>query len=555
MHMSSPLLEHGSMLIAGYNRQEAAQYFLEAIEQSDDEGTAFAHWGVAYCHGADYNMYGPAYETLKRLDGWPNFDTALWHARKAVELDMTTADGDPGWSLAYRALLLRYQTQSLEKYAASLEPLSTSTNPDLIAIHAEAHMLLQPWTLWDRATRTQSDVGKRVDAILQRGLDLTEYAHLWLCHLKVHSCEMGPTDRFDMKALPALERSQTGHLRHMPTHIYIQIGDYQKSAQLNREAVELDARDRRRKKTPLHLYAFYESHNMHFVVFAACMGGMKEAAFSYAALLTRFVQARIAEHGRQSIAFVMCEAYLMVEPMTFVRFGEWKRILDMDEGDGDGLPTRRVFVQYAKSIANAALGHVAQAREHLERFDALLEDVPEDHKLHNETVHNIAGVSRRVMQAEILYRVDASTPAWMQELQRALAQEATLAYDEPPAYMIPVRQTMGALLSESGRAVDAIAHFSADLAHWPKNVWSLAGMKNALQRASAAVRREYDLATRHSDAPITAACACATTQWDNRAPTEMSPRRRPPSVGFIATLLALLALMMRGFGPLLHGRR
>lgn len=36
----------------------------------------FAHWGLAYCHGSDYNMYGPAYETLKGAEAWPSQDKA-----------------------------------------------------------------------------------------------------------------------------------------------------------------------------------------------------------------------------------------------------------------------------------------------------------------------------------------------------------------------------------------------------------------------------------------------------------------------------------------------
>ena len=45
-----------------------------------------------------------------------------------------------------------------------------------------------------------------------------------------------------------------GHLRHMPTHLYVQLGDYARGVRLNREAVAIDARDRARSGK-LHLYA------------------------------------------------------------------------------------------------------------------------------------------------------------------------------------------------------------------------------------------------------------------------------------------------------------
>ena len=287
--------------IVGYNRQEAAYLFQESLK--NDEKNPFFHWAIAYCHGADYNMYGAAYKSLRTTPEWPSLEVAKKHSEDAVKYANTNDE----WYPIYSALALRYKTKSIESYVEALDQTVTnSMNCDIIAIHAEAHMLLEPWSLWDRKTMKRSANAKIVQEILDKGLKICP-KHQWLCHLKIHYCEMGPSSQFDMNVLAPLETSLHGHLRHMPTHIYIQKGEYIKSMKLNMEAVELDASARNASISPLHLYSFYECHNIHFVVFAACMSGNRTIALKYADILTQFVLLRLQESN--PIADAMCEAF------------------------------------------------------------------------------------------------------------------------------------------------------------------------------------------------------------------------------------------------------
>ena len=96
-------------LVGAYNRQEAAKRFEAALTEREDD--FLPHWGIAYCHGADYNMgnvRGP--ETPA---GWPNHRIA-GHARRAVALSS-------GVAVACTALLKRYQ--AISEYVAALDAL------------------------------------------------------------------------------------------------------------------------------------------------------------------------------------------------------------------------------------------------------------------------------------------------------------------------------------------------------------------------------------------------------------------------------------------------
>ena len=66
-------------------------------------------------------------------------------------------------------------------------------------------------------------------------------------------------------------------------------------------------------------------------------------------------------------------------------------------------------------------------------------------------------------------------------LREAVRREETLAYDEPPGWMQPVRHALGALLMAEGRAEEAEQTYRADLERHPQNAWSLLGLKQALE--------------------------------------------------------------------------
>ena len=69
----------------------------------------------------------------------------------------------------------------------------------------------------------------------------------------------------------------------------------------------------------------------------------------------------------------------------------------------------------------------------------------------------------------------------MLHLDRAVRYEDALIYQEPADWHAPVRQNLGAVLLEAGRADEAEAVFWEDLKKNPENGWSLFGLMQALK--------------------------------------------------------------------------
>lgn len=567
---SDTSFDKGWLLMQGYNREEAARHF-EGVTSSDPHN-AIAWWALAYCHGDDYNMYGKGYESLLRNDAWPSLGTARRCSVQAVEMADSTTSSSPStspppytsdvWFMLMNALAERFRHDDVptqhSAYLAEIRKWNDWQNADCdaLCVAAEAWMIQDPWNLWDRSTSPPSPrpAVEEVTRLLDIGLR-KDPNHLWLCHLKVHVCEMGPPSQFDMSVLPPLEASTNGHLCHMPSHLYIQLGEYEKSVLLNRKAVDLDKEERRlHSRSPLTLYCFYECHNMHFALFAACMQGDKGVALEYARKLTAFVDRRIDEHGTDSVAYSMCEAFLMCEPMVMVRFGMWNEILDMDDSAllPSRMPSKVAFRHYARGVACAALGWEEEAHHFISAFQS---SAPRchSHKLHNESMENICNVATDVLVAEYLYRFERNSEHesrdWKAYLESAIRKEDSLAYDEPPAWMMPVRQTYGALLCEEGHTVHALKHFVDDLEKWPKNVWSTVGMARCLRHVS------HDASRMQERTGITASCACATSHWDTKCCSSMAAISSPSLSSSPSSSIAGWALFTGAVTALAMGLR
>ena len=119
-----------------------------------------------------------------------------------------------------------------------------------------------------------------------------------------------------------------------------------------------------------------------------------------------------------------------------------------------------------------------------------------------------ARIAERTLAAELSAARGAHDVA-IAALQEAVRIEDGIPYDEPPGWHAPVRQTLGAVLMEAGRAADAERVYREELRRNPGNGWSLFGLAQSLaaqgKNAEAArAQREFAAAWRNADVTLTA---------------------------------------------------
>jgi tetratricopeptide (TPR) repeat protein len=124
-----------------------------------------------------------------------------------------------------------------------------------------------------------------------------------------------------------------------------------------------------------------------------------------------------------------------------------------------------------------------------------------------ESAKTVLGIARLVLDARIA-TANGSTEAAIALWKRAIAAADRLAYDEPPVWFYPIRESLGGALLQAGRANEAEQVFREDLRRHPRNARTLFGLHESLTRqhkdADAAwVDGEFREAWKNADTKLT----------------------------------------------------
>ncbi len=325
-------------------------------------------------------------------------------------------------------------------------------------------------------------------------------------HLYIHAMEAVAPEKAVRSADVLLTRVPgSGHLVHMPSHIYVRVGRYADAADANVLAIATDRAYFKVAPEPDYYWGYY-AHNLHFLAFSSMMESRYETALAAA----RDMEREIPEwYLRQYGGFV--EGIMATTFHVMIRFGRWEEILAEPERPDYRLVTRAVHY-YARGIALSALGRTDEARVEIARFEKAVAKVPGDWWVFNNRVHQVLPIARAMLEGELAFREGRLDEAFA-ALRRGVAAEDALVYDEPPAWMLPVRHALGALLMSADRYAEAEAVYREDLERNLNNGWSLLGLREALaaqnkDSESMELRSRLAAAWQRADVAPTSSCFC-----------------------------------------------
>lgn len=524
--------DRGLMWCYGYNHDEAIRCFQKALEH--DRNCAMAYWGIAYASGPNYN---------KRWDAFieQELKEAVAQARLATQIALVHLEGTtPVEQALIHALQQRYQaeqTSSVDElftwndaYAASMRDVYQRfpDDPDVVALFAEALIDRTPWQLWDLKTGQPAAGADTLEtvAVLERALQRMEQhgeaPHAGVLHMYVHTLEMSPYPERALRAGDILRDlvPDAGHLRHMPSHIDVLCGDYRGAMITNQRAIEADSLYLA-KEGPINFYTLYRSHNYHFKLYSAMFLGQYQPALEAAEQLAETIKEDLLRVETPPMADWL-ESFVSMKAHVQIRFGKWQDILATPSPQDSTLYcVTTAMLHYAKGVAFAACGQVANAETEHHLFLEAWARVPDTRYLFNNKCNDILAVAAGMLRGEIEYRKGNFDEAFA-HLREAQSLDDHLPYDEPWGWMQPVRHALGALLLEQGRVEEALHAYRADLgldntlsrASWHlDNVWSLHGYVECLKRLgrdgeAAAAQVRLNLAMARADVDISASCFC-----------------------------------------------
>ena len=488
----------GLTLTFGFNHREAGRSFREVARLDPD--CAMAYWGQALVLGPNINMPMP-----------PDAEAQAYELiQKAVALKAKVSERERAY---IDALAKRYSNEdkpdrkTLDRaYAEAARQLSERYPDDLDAatLYAEALMDLRPWNYWTKDGRPYPGTLKIVsilESVLERNPNPPLGIHLYIHAVEAVKPELAEAgaDRLGKLAPGA------GHLVHMPSHIYRRLGRYADASEANVQAIAADedyiTQCRAQGIYPLGYYP----HNIHFLWDAASMEGRSEVAIDAA----RKVASKLSAEKLREMP--MLNSFAVVPLFAYTRFGKWEEILQEPRPADDLLFLAGIW-HYARGLAFTATGRLDAAATELESLDKIAAD---------KSLQELAlfspnpGAPIIKIAAEVLAGRRAAkrgeTEKAIAHLHRAVLLEDALVYTEPADWHYPVRQSLGAVLLQAGRAAEAETVYWEDLRRNPENGWSLFGLMKSLEaqgktEQAEEIEQRFRKAWDRANVTLTASC-------------------------------------------------
>lgn len=460
--------DQGIVMANNFNHAEAERSFREAVRL--DSTLAIGYWGIAYVLGPNFNSAA-------------NMGT-VEEIRKATAKAVQLARHASTWEQAViKALQTKFPMDTLATNAGGFTEAMKEAfeqfpeNSFVATLYAEAVMNLHPWDFYARKGGEPRPWTPEVVTLLEKVIAIDPKNPL-ANHLYLHATEASAN--LD-KALISAERLKTlvpsaGHLVHMPSHIYINTGDYHAGSLANEQAVVADSLYIAECKSQGYYPQMYYTHNYHFLAATAALEGRGaralEAAYKTAGLVDKKY---FHEPG-----FEMVQHYLTIPAHILVKFAQWEKILALPKPTDDLIYPTAIW-HYARGMAYVHTGNKARAAEELKKVKELSQSSTIADQLNwgINKVTEVCAISSKVLEAEIK-RAEEKTPDAIALLKEAITIEDNLNYNEPPDWFFSVRHVLGNLLLKAGDFTGAEAVYREDLATWPRNGFALNGLAESL---------------------------------------------------------------------------
>lgn len=488
--------DQGLILVFGFNHAEAIRSFQEATRL--DGNCAMCYWGIALALGPNINA-------PMNPDSAPAAYKAI---QKALNLSTQASSSEQAY---IQALSVRYwqpavsERQSLDlAYANAMREVSNRYPEDLDAatLFAEAIMDLMPWDYWTENGQPKPETSELIDTL--ESVIKRDPNHPGALHYYIHAVEASPTPE---RAETAADRLRdlvpgSGHLVHMPSHIYLRIGRYHDGSIANEQAIAADESYFAQSQVESLYRGMYYPHNIHFLWQTSSIEGRGTLALAAA----RKLAAKVSPEQVQKFPFT--EMFLPMPLFTLVQFSQWDEILTEPQPANN--------LQYTQAMWHYARGIAFAAKNQLE--NAIDEEVSLNKLLDNQKIASLEKTGLPATQLiEIAEHVLAGKIAqqsnkneeMIAQFKEATAIQDNLPYMEPPYWYYPVRQSLGTALLQLGQFTEAEAIYRQDLRQHPHNGWSLFGLAKSLEaqgkkEEAAKVQKQFEKAWSQADTSLAA---------------------------------------------------
>jgi tetratricopeptide (TPR) repeat protein len=487
----------GIVLAFGFNHAESIRAFKAA--QVLDPSCAMCYWGEALASGPNINVTAKGKAIMmppERLAAYAAIQKAIALKDKVSPIERDYID----------ALAARYNgdVESAREpldlaYALEMKALSEKYpgDDDAAAIFAEALMNTMPWNYWSDDGSPKKDTVLVINALEK--IIARSPKHPLALHLYIHAVEASNNPGRAESAADTLSDlvPGSGHLVHMPSHIYWRIGRYHDASEANVQAAKVDEDYIAACNAQGFYPALYYPHNIHFLWAASSMEGRSAVSIEAARKVTANIRLEQIEQ------FPTIEFFHTIPLLALTQFAKWDEVL-AEPKPKSSLEFSNAIWHYARGVALARQGKVALATAESEALQSLLQT---DKILfldgNDYPASTVLKVADQLLAGEIaMATVDHASA--VAAFEKAVIAQDSLPYTEPPFWYYPSRQSLGEALLKSGDNDAAESVYKDDLKRYPRNGWSMFGLIQSLEAQgkmdeAAKVRVKFDNVWSRSD--------------------------------------------------------
>lgn len=494
---SQMFFNQGIIMANNFNHAEAERSFREAVRQ--DTSFAMGYWGIAY-------VLGPNFNSVDNMGAVNEIRNAV---TKAVQYSEDISDWE---KVVIKAIQIKFPMDSsatdAEGFTESMKQafIQFPDNSFVATLYAEAAMNLHPWDFYEKKGGAPRPWTTEIVSLLEKVISIDPKNPL-ANHLYLHATEASPDVE---KALISAERLKTlvpsaGHLVHMPSHIYINTGDYHEGSLANEAAVIADSIYIAECQSQGYYPQMYYPHNYHFLAATAAFEGRGaraiEAAFKTASLVDKKYY---HEPG-----YEMVQHYLTIPNHILIKFGQWEKIIALPKPTDDLIYPTAIW-HYARGMAYVNMDKIEHAKDELKKLNELSQSpsIAEQLNWGINKVTEVCKISSKVLEAELYVKVGKYNEA-ISMLKEAIKIEDNLNYNEPPDWFFSVRHILGNLLLKTKDYEQAEKIYKEDLTHWPKNGFALNGLFESLTgqgktKEAEEIKKLFNEAWKYSDTNLKA---------------------------------------------------
>jgi len=466
--------DQGMALASGFNHAESIRAF--KASQRLDPACAMCYWGESLATGPNINVTSKGKAIMAPADR-ASAQAAILKAssltenvtdreRDLIGAQRTRYNGDPDTD---RTPLDNAYAQAMRELAAKYP-----YDDDIQAMFAEALMNTMPWNYWLDGENPRPETKEVISAL--ETVMARNPRHPLTLHLYIHAVEASSNPGRAEAAADLLADMVpgSGHLVHMPSHIYWRIGRYYDASEANVLAAQVDEKYIAQCNAQGFYPALYYPHNIHFLWASASMEGRSEVAIEAGRKVAANVRLEQIEQ------FPTVEFFQTVPLLSLVRFAHWEEILTEQKPPGK-LKFSTAIWHYARSVALARTGDLEAAETELTAMTPLLA---------NESIWFLDGndypasqvlsIAVSLGKGELALAKEDYTSA-ISHYSDAVQTQDALPYTEPPFWYYPTRQSLGHALLLADEPAKAEAVFRDDLKQYPRNGWSLYGLSLSLE--------------------------------------------------------------------------